>query len=54
MKFLQAVSPPRSFSTVILVGIPFAVVLGVFAAMYFVRAGGRKTAPAAQNSERKT
>lgn len=46
VKFLQPVSPPRSLSTVILVGIPFAVMLAVFGAMYFVRTGGRKQAPA--------
>jgi hypothetical protein len=42
VKFLQTVSAPRSISTVILVGIPFLVMLGVFGAMYYVRAGGRK------------
>jgi hypothetical protein len=42
VKFVQTVSPPRSFSTVILVGLPFVVMLGVFAAMYFVRTGGKK------------
>ncbi|MGE5603446.1 MAG: hypothetical protein ACM30E_10360 [Nitrososphaerales archaeon] len=46
VKFLQPVSPPRSISTVILVGIPFLVMLGVFGAMYYVRAGGRKPAAA--------
>jgi hypothetical protein len=42
VKFLQSVSAPRSISTVILVGIPFLVMLGVFGAMYYVRAGGKK------------
>jgi len=41
-QFVQNISPQRTISTVILVGIPFVVMLGVFAAMYFVRAGGRK------------
>lgn len=45
VKFLQVISPPRSFSTVILVAIPFAVMLAVFGAMYFVRTGGRKQTP---------
>lgn len=44
VKFLQTVSSLRSISTVILVGIPFLVMLGVFGAMYYVRASGRKTA----------
>lgn len=44
--FVQNVSPQRSLSTVILVGIPFVVMLGVFAAMYFVRTSGRKSAAA--------
>lgn len=44
--FSQTVSPARSLSTVILVGIPFVVMLAVFGAMYFVRAGGRKPAGA--------
>jgi hypothetical protein len=44
VKFLQTVSTPRTISTVILVGIPFLVMLGVFGAMYYVRAGGRKAA----------
>jgi hypothetical protein len=43
VEFLQTVSPPRAISTVVLVGIPFAVMLGVFGAMYYVRTSGRKT-----------
>jgi hypothetical protein len=46
VEFLQTVAPQRSLSTVILVGIPFLVMLGVFGAMYFVRTGGRKAAAA--------
>ncbi len=42
-EFVQTVSPQRTLSTVILVGIPFAVMLGVFGVMYFVRTGGKKT-----------
>ncbi len=44
VKFVQTVAPQRSISTVILVGIPFAVMLAVFGAMYFVRSSGRKVA----------
>lgn len=45
-KFIQTVAPQRSLSTIILVGIPFIVMVGVFAAMYFVRSGERKAAAA--------
>ena len=40
--FVQNVTPQRTLSTVILVGIPFVVMLAVFGAVYFVRSGGRK------------
>ena len=46
VQFLQSVSSPRTFSTVILVGIPFLVMLGVLGAMYFMRTVARKTAAA--------
>lgn len=42
--FVQQVTAQRRLSTVILVGIPFAVVIGVFVAMWVVRSGGRKEA----------
>lgn len=44
--FVQQVTAQRQLSTIILVGIPFAVVLGVFVAMWVVRGSGRKDAPA--------
>ncbi len=42
--FVQQVTAQRQLSTIILVGIPFAVVLGVFVAMWVVRGSGRKDA----------
>jgi hypothetical protein len=42
VEFLQQVTPQRSFNTVILMGIPFVVILGVFAAMWLFRSSGRK------------
>jgi hypothetical protein len=37
VKFLQNISPPRSFGTVVLIGVPFVVVLGVLGVMFFMR-----------------
>ena len=40
--FIQRVSAPRGFSTVILVGIPFAVVLAVLGGYWYLRTGARR------------
>ncbi len=42
--FVQRVTPKRSFTTVILVGIPFLAILVVFGAMWYVRSGERAAA----------
>lgn len=50
--FVQTVSAPRSLNTVLLVGIPFLLVLGVFGALYFVRSGGRRAAAAIRSNSK--
>lgn len=40
--FLQQVTAPRTMSTVILVGIPFAAILVVFVALWMARSRGRE------------
>ena len=42
VKFVQRVTAPRNYTTVILVGIPFLAVLVVFGAMWYARSGERK------------
>ncbi len=49
VKFLQTVSPQRSISTVILVGIPFVAVVAVLGAMFYLRSGSRKDESRQQN-----
>lgn len=43
--FVQRVTAQRSYTTVILVGIPFLAILVVFGAMWYARSGERKTTP---------
>lgn len=42
LPFVQRVAAPRGFSTVILVGIPFAVVLAVLGGYWYLRTGSRR------------
>jgi hypothetical protein len=49
--FLQQVSAPRTVGTIILVGIPFAAILGVFGAMWFVRTSRRGSEHAAGEAQ---
>lgn len=45
--FLQRVLPQRQLSTLIIVGIPFLVILGVLGGLWFVRSGSRAKGRAA-------
>ncbi|MCX6027779.1 MAG: hypothetical protein NT169_00570 [Chloroflexi bacterium] len=42
LPFIQRVAAPRGFSTVILVGIPFAVVLAVLGGYWYLHTGARR------------
>ena len=44
--FIQRVTTQRSYTTVILIGIPFLAILVVFGAMWYPRSGERKTTQA--------
>jgi hypothetical protein len=43
LPFMQRISPKRQISTLILAGVPFLVVLGLLAGLWFARTGSKKS-----------